>query len=334
MLSAFVNPFKLGLTAAKDYFVKLGSFVMGKNKGFGPQLPSAGENVGGGISKSVSESVKNINPAQLIKVAAAMVLFAGSLLILAYAAKVFGSPEAQAGFTNMGIAAIGLAVIGAALVIFSGAIDAAAPALAPAILLLLGFAAAIGILALAAMGFGKAFNYFVDGFVTMSNLNLLSLAGGFLILSGAITAFGASMAIGGIGAFIGGGMMSQLGELALMAPLLSISALALRNIGESLTMFKNKEIVDGIQAVTEAIQGLNKEISNVSLLKVGALAALNATSAAAGVGGGSGNSEVVGKLDELIGLMKSGAIGVNIDGSRANYLLAQGQKERGALGSV
>jgi hypothetical protein len=105
-------------------------------------------------------------------------------------------------------------------------------------------------------------------------------------------------------------------------------------VGESLSLFANREAIAGIIEVTAAIHELNKEISNVSLLKVGALAALNLSSAAAGVGGGSGNSEVVGKLDELIGLMKSGAIGVNIDGSRANYLLAQGQKERGALGSV
>jgi hypothetical protein len=106
-------------------------------------------------------------------------------------------------------------------------------------------------------------------------------------------------------------------------------------VGESLSLFANREAINGITEVTAAIHELNKEISNVSLLKVGALAALNVSAAAAGVaGGGAGSAEVVGKLDELIGLMKSGAIAVNIDSSRANYLLARGQKERGALGAV
>ena len=46
------------------------------------------------------------------------------------------------------------------------------------------------------------------------------------------------------------------------------------------------------------------------------------------------NQLVVQKLDELIGLLKSGAIGVNIDGNRASYLLAKNTRERGGLGAV
>jgi len=46
------------------------------------------------------------------------------------------------------------------------------------------------------------------------------------------------------------------------------------------------------------------------------------------------NQQLVQKIDELINLMKSGAIGVNIDGNRASYLLAKNTRERGGLGAT
>ena len=54
---------------------------------------------------------------------------------------------------------------------------------------MLGFAAAVGILSLAAMGFGKSFQMFVEGFERAMEINLFSLAAGFYALSGAIAAF-------------------------------------------------------------------------------------------------------------------------------------------------
>ena len=47
-----------------------------------------------------------------------------------------------------------------------------------------------------------------------------------------------------------------------------------------------------------------------------------------------GNKQVVAKLDELITLMSTGGIAVNIDGSKASMLLARAQKERGAFGAI
>ncbi len=46
------------------------------------------------------------------------------------------------------------------------------------------------------------------------------------------------------------------------------------------------------------------------------------------------NQLIVKKLDELIGLMKNGAIAVNIDGNRASYLLYKNTMDRGGLGSI
>ena len=292
--------------------------------------PPAAGGTSGGTSKFM-EGIKGIDPKTLLSLGVAMVAFAGAVLILAYAAKVFGSPEAQAGFSSMAIAAIGLAVITATLIGLSGGITTASPIILPAIGIMLAFAAAVGILSLAAMGFGQSFQMFIDGFERAIKINLFSLAAGFYVLSGAITAFGASMAVGGIGSFFGGGITSRLMELAAISPALNSASMALSSIGSTLQMFKDAAVVDGIENITEAIKGLNKEINNINLLNVTGLALLgNTAKGAAGAAGGSGNDEVVNKLDELIGLMKSGGIAVNIDGSKASTLLGVATKFRGA----
>ncbi len=325
-IAAFVTPLKSGMSLLGDYFSKIKS-IGTKTIEPTPTAP-AGKGMGGGLA----QSIKGINPTQLLAVGAAMIAFAGAVLILAHASKVFGSPEAQAGFNYMAIAAGGLAVLTVALVGLSTLITSASPVIVPAIGIMLAFAASIGVLALASMGFGKAFQMFVEGFERAMSLDLFTLSAGFYALSSAMMAFGVSMAMGGIGSFLGGGMLLQLIGLATIAPALYLAAESINAISKGIESFSNTS-VDGIKAVTQAIKELNEEINNVSLLKVGALAALNLS---AGVAGGSNGSSdaVVKKLDELIGLMNSGGIAVNIDGSRANYLLARGQKERGALGAV
>lgn len=131
------------------------------------------------------QSVKSIDPRALLSLGAAMVAFAGSVLILAHAAKIFGSPEAQAGFSSMAIASGILAIIGVALIGFSSAITAATPVLLPAIGILLGFASAIGLLSLAAMGFGKGMQLFGAGIsdIASSISQIASLEDAFSIFA-------------------------------------------------------------------------------------------------------------------------------------------------------
>ena len=278
-------------------------------------------------------SMKGINPATVLALGAALIMFAGAVLILAHAAKVFGSPEAQAGFASMAIAAIGLAVITATLIGLSGGITTASPIILPAIGIMLAFAAAVGILSLAAMGFGKAFQMFIDGFERAIKINLFSLAAGFYTLSGAIATFGASMAVGGIGSLFGGGITSRLMELAAISPALNSASMALSSIGSTLQMFKDAAVVDGIENITEAIKGLNKEINNVNLLNVAGLSLLgNNAKGAAGTAGGGGGDEVVAKLDELISLMKNGGLAVNLNGRAAGNIIASDIRFFGASG--
>lgn len=338
ILNSIGGPFKTALgfigkykEKLKDVATSIASKVTG---GAGAAIPTPGAGAagggatGGGTSKFM-EGIKGIDPKMLLSLGVAMVAFAGAVLILAYAAKVFGSPEAQAGFSSMAIAAVGLAVITAALVGLSTLITTASPIIVPAIAIMLGFAAAVGVLSLAAMGFGKAFQMFVEGFERAMEINLFSLAAGFYVLSGAIAAFGASMAVGGIGSFFGGGMVLQLMALAAISPGLILASDALSSIGSTLQMFKDETVVDGIDNITEAIKGLNKEINNVNLLNVAGLSLLGNT--AKGASGGGGGDEVVAKLDELIGLMKSGAIAVNIDGTKVSTAVGVATRLRGSF---
>lgn len=333
ILNGIAGPFNIALGLMGKYKEKLKdiatSVVSKVTGGAGGAIPTPGAAAGGatGGTSKFMEGIKGIDPKMLLSLGVAMVAFAGAVLILAHAAKVFGSPEAQAGFSSMAIAAVGLAVITAALVGLSTLITTASPVIVPAIGIMLGFAAAVGVLSLAAMGFGKAFQMFVEGFERAIEIDLFSLAAGFYVLSGAIASFGASMAIGGMGSFLGGGMMLQLVALAAISPGLILASDALSSIGATLQMFKDETIVEGIENITEAVKGLNKEINNVSLLNIAGLSTIGTI----GKNATGGGDEVVSKLDELIELMKSGGIAVNIDGSKVSTAVGVATKFRGSF---
>lgn len=335
ILNSIAGPFKTALGFIGKYKEKLkdvATNVVSKvTGGAGATIPTPGSAAGGatGGTSKFMEGIKGIDPKMLLSLGVAMVAFAGAVLILAHAAKVFGSPEAQAGFSSMAIAAVGLAVITAALVGLSTLITTASPVIVPAIGIMLGFAAAVGILSLAAMGFGKSFQMFVEGFERAMEINLFSLAAGFYVLSGAIAAFGASMAVGGIGSFFGGGMLLQLMALAAISPGLILASDALSSIGSTLQMFKDEAIVEGIDNITESVKALNKEINNVNLLNIAGLSAVGTMGKTAATGGG--NAELVNKLDELIVLMKNGGIAVNIDGSKVSTAVGVATKFKGAF---
>ena len=335
ILNGIAGPFNIALGLMGKYKEKLKdiatSVVSKVTGGAGGAIPTPGAAAGGatGGTSKFMEGIKGIDPKMLLSLGVAMVAFAGAVLILAHAAKVFGSPEAQAGFSSMAIAAVGLAVITAALVGLSTLITTASPVIVPAIGIMLGFAAAVGILSLAAMGFGKSFQMFVEGFERAMEINLFSLAAGFYALSGAIAAFGASMAVGGIGSFFGGGMLLQLMALAAISPGLILASDALSSIGSTLQMFKDETIVEGIDNITESVKALNKEINNVNLLNIAGLSAVGTMGKTAATGGG--NAELVNKLDELIVLMKNGGIAVNIDGSKVSTAVGVATKFKGAF---
>ena len=253
----------------------------------------------------------------------------------------------------LGIAALGLSIIpfafamslfsdvnwtgvmagAAALVVFAAAAFGLGALLAGPGAIIFG-AGVIGIAALgvAMLPLAYAAKLAAEGFALMNDVDLINIGLGLSTLSGAVLAFGASMAGGGMLSFLGGGMMLQLVALAAISPALNNASMALSSIGGTLQMFKDEAVVEGIENITEAIKGLNAEINNVNLLNVAGLALLgNTTKGAAGTAGGGGGDEVVAKLDELIGLMRSGGIAVNIDGTKVSTAVGVATRLRGTF---
>ena len=236
-------------------------------------------------------------------------------------------------FVKIGAITSGLLVFTATIVLMGSALTAALPVVGGALL-------AIGGLTIGLLGIGYATTLFATGInlasSALSNLKSMSIdkiASDLVKLSSSMFLFGSSMMSAGFMTFAGSGLFLQLAGLATISPMLFIAAKSLDLVGESLKSF-DSEAVKNIKSITDAIKELNSEINKVNLLKVGTLAALNISSGKSSISTQSDNKAVVDKLNELINLMSSGGIAVNIDGAKASHLLSKAQKERGAFGAV
>ena len=287
----------------------------------GATAPAAGGGAGGG--NKFLESIKSIDAKTLLSLGVAMLAFAGAMYILAKAGQEFNTVD----WSSLAKMAAAAAIMGVTLGLLAVAMAPLQPVLWPLVGVMLAFGAAM-------LAVGYATKLFGEGFALMNDLDLLSIGLGLYTLSGAVLAFGAAMAGGGMLSFLGGGLMLELVALAAISSSLMTASNALSSIGSTLEMFKDEAIVEGIENITEAIKGLNKEINNVNLLNVAGLALLGNTAKGVAGGGGGGGGEVVAKLDELIGLMKSGGIAVNIDGSKVSTAVGSATKFRGAFGAV
>jgi len=304
---------KSAASSASSAVQNVTSNVGGKGVAPAAAGPTSG---GAGGGNKFMDTVKGIKPAQLLSLGVAMLAFAGAMYILAKAGQEFNSVD----WSSLGKMATAAVVMGVTLGVLAAVMAPLQPILWPLVGVMLAFGAAM-------LAVGYSTKLFGEGFALMNNLDLLKIGMGLYTLSGAVLAFGASMAGGGMLSFLGGGMMLQLVALAAISPALNNASMALSSIGGTLQMFKDEAIVEGIENITEAIKGLNKEINNVNLLNVAGLALLGNTAKGAAGGGGD---EVVNKLDELIGLMKSGAIAVNIDGTKVSTVVGVATKFRGA----
>lgn len=286
--------------------------------------------------ESATKGATKINPKTLIAASVAMIAFAGAVFILAKAAQEFGTSAAQKGFENMAWASIILGGFTVAIILASSGITAASPVLATAALVMAAFGVTLLLFGKAAQLAGTGINLAGDGLKKLATINplaIFSVAGSISILGASLISFGAAMASGGILSFLGGGMMVQLLGISALSPLLEKSATALDTITDSLAGFKDKNVVEGISAVTTAIKELNAAMEKTSTLKLSAMSAAGAAATSV-IKTKETNDTTARKLDELIGLMRSGGIAVNIDGNRASYLLTKNTRERGGLGAI
>ena len=285
-----------------------------------PATPATTGAAPGGGNKFM-DIVEKIKPAQLLSLGVAMLAFAGAMYILAKAGQEFNTVD----WSSLGKMAAAAVIMGVTLGVLAAVMAPLQPILWPLVGVMLAFGVAM-------LAVGYSTKLFGEGFALMNDLDLINIGLGLYTLSGAVLAFGASMAGGGMLSFLGGGMMLQLVALAAISPALNNASMALSSIGGTLQMFKDETVVEGIENITEAIKGLNAEINNVNLLNVAGLALLgNTAKGAAGTAGGGGGDEVVAKLDELIGLMRSGGIAVNIDGTKVSTAVGVATRLRGTF---
>lgn len=255
---------------------------------------------------------------------------------------------------------IGIAASGPAFLLFIPAIPgillmAAVGALAP--LITVGFTALStgiklmdisvigkGLLGIAALGlsiipFAFAMSLFSD--VNWTGV----IAGAAALAIFAAAAFGLGLLLAGPGAIIFGAGVIGIAALGVaMLPLAMAAKLAgegmkdfgagvkdiasnisqIASLEETLSVFKDQELIDGIYSMGFAIAFLNSQLAGLGV-NLPALAEINKTKNEQ-----NANGEVVAKLDELIGLMKSGGIAVNIDGTKVSTAVGVATKFRGA----
>jgi len=297
--------------------------------GIPPVPPTANKTAGQNIKdflKNLADGIKSFNPlGEILKGLLGITLsgpaFVAFLLavpgILAMAAVGAMGPLIVGGFTALstgikmmdisaigkgllGIAALGLSIIpfAFAMTLFSGVNWTG----------VIAGAAALVIFAAAAFGLGAL------------------LAGPGAIIFGAgvigIAALGVAMLPLAMAAKLAGEGMKNFGA-GVKDIAANISQIA--SLEETLSIFKDQELIAGIYSMGFAIAFLNTQLSALGT-NLPALAEINKSKNEQ-----SANGEVVAKLDELIGLMQSGAIAVNIDGTKVSTAVGVATRLRGSF---
>ena len=229
-----------------DALSSIGRGVGGMGKGIGAAIGG----VFSGIMQGIADGIAAIGSAKTLKGIAAVGLLAGVLYGFGQALQSFSELDWDS--INSGLVTIGLVVAAAAL----------AGKFADKIVVGAG---AIGILAVALWGMGKAFdavgdafNNFIDGFERLSKIGfdgLVGVAGGMLAISGALAAFGAGQAAAGLGTLIGNLLtigqdspIEQLQKLADIGDKLNGAAAGIDAIGQAMVGFSkvDKSSIDAI----------------------------------------------------------------------------------------
>jgi hypothetical protein len=213
---------------------------------------------------------------------------------------------------------------------------------------ILAGAGAIGFMSLAMIGFGKAMEIAEPGFEIFSNVldkigqiggdGLFRTALGITALSGALAAFGAGSAAAGLGSFagklLGGDPIKRLQRFIDIGPKLRDSAESIDKIASATAKFGMIDaFAMAVDRLVYSLQKLNDQLDKTNTLKVATLSVISAmtqkdtetpttTTTTETTGGG-----LEAKLDELITLLKDGAISIDLDGERVSRAMAARGRE-------
>ena len=281
---------------------------------------------GGGASKgssSLTDSIQKIDAKKLLAGAAAMAIAAGAVFIFA---------KATQEFMKVTWGAVGKAIV--SLVALVGAIAALGLIMSSGVgaVAILAGAAAMVIMAGALYILGKAMQEIGTGLEKIGAsvsgeliTNLFTLGPALASAATGLALFGGAMALGGIGALIGGGMITQLQTLAALSTPLS-------TVGSSLTA-----IAAGITAIALALSTLEtekldeiKDLVMTTAIAAPMVAASGAiTSLINGItGGGEGdsNSELLAEIKALRAVVEKGG-NINMDGNKVGqYIMLSANK--------
>lgn len=127
-----------------------------------------------------------------------------------------------------------------------------------------------------------------DSILKLSSIDagsLFSLAAGLGVLSLAMIAFGAASMIGGVMSFFGGGMFSQLTELAMIAPAIEVLANSLNSAADGIGKLSAAAESLSVEKL-EKLKELSDSMSNMSAGGAAMAAMANVANAGGGAGGG------------------------------------------------
>jgi hypothetical protein len=200
-----------------------------------------------------------------------------------------------------------------------------------------------GLLGIAALGLSIIpFAFAMTLFSDVNWTGVIAGAAALVIFSAA--AFGLGALLAGPGAILFGAGVIGIAALGVaMLPLAMAAKLAgegmkdfgagvkdiaanisqIASLEETLSIFKDQELINGIYSMGFAIAFLNSQLSALGT-NLPSLVEINKSKNEQ-----NSSAEVVNKLDELIGLMKSGAIAVNIDGTKVSTAVGVATKFKG-----
>lgn len=283
----------LGIFATMKLIGAAGGIVgslMGKaTGGFGDIVKTTMEGIASGL-----KAFSSISPMAILKGALAIALLGASIIPFAFAIKMFADVKWSDVFIGLGALA-SFAVVGGIMGMFLPVLAAGALAIALIGVALIPFAYAAGLAGEGMVKLGAGFESLVPQLSELSVLapGLIATAAAITALSVSMAAFGYGQVASGLGSFIGGFLggdqISKFKALAELGPKLEVTAAAIQKINGSTGLSETKS---------------------------------SSNSSQTGQSSSESSQNVEKKLDELIQLMKSGGISVNLDGKKVSRELA------------
>ena len=323
-----------GITSGLKKLMEVGKVLA---KGVGEMISA--------LLQGVAKGVAALGNPKVLLGAVSMIILAGSLWVMAEALKALAGID----WGTIGKAAAIIAGLAVMAIIFGIPAVAGLIVVGAAVLILLGFAmlefaAAAWVAGKASQEIAKGLTMAIDPLKELANIGaggLIKAAIGIYAVSAALATFGAGAAMSGIGSLIGriagGDPIAKLKELASIGSDLSVTAQAIKDITSAFAEFQNVDrFAKSIDTLSDSLDKLNDSISKISLLSIAKLSAISmlkdrsstevttATQSAptqitqSPSGSPSAQDAVVGKLSELIELMRAGGISVNLDGRKVS----------------